>query len=103
MTVADARFAKPIDKALVERLAREHDVLITIEEGAAGGFSSLVVRHLAETALLDQVKFRPMALPDCYIDHNLPDVQYDEAGLNAPQIVTTALSALGAQNTQQTA
>ncbi|NVN43173.1 1-deoxy-D-xylulose-5-phosphate synthase [Asaia siamensis] len=103
VTVADARFAKPIDTALVERLAREHEVLITIEEGAAGGFSSLVVRHLAETALLDQVKFRPMALPDTYIDHNLPDVQYDEAGLNAPQIVTVVQSALGPQNAQQTA
>ncbi|GAN53312.1 1-deoxy-D-xylulose-5-phosphate synthase [Tanticharoenia sakaeratensis] len=94
-TVADARFAKPIDTALVEQLAREHDVLITIEEGAAGGFSSLVVRHLAETGLLDQVKFRPMALPDTFIDHNTPEAQYDEAGLNARHIAETAASALG--------
>ncbi|WP_029605480.1 1-deoxy-D-xylulose-5-phosphate synthase [Kozakia baliensis] len=102
-TVADARFAKPIDTALVEQLARQHDVLITIEEGAAGGFSSLVVRHLAETGLLDEVKFRPMALPDIYIDHNLPDVQYDQAGLNARHIVSTAASALGVDLAQQTA
>ncbi|AQS88719.1 1-deoxy-D-xylulose-5-phosphate synthase [Neoasaia chiangmaiensis NBRC 101099] len=95
VTVADARFAKPIDKALVEQLAQQHDVLITIEEGAVGGFSALVVQHLAETGLLDQVKFRPMALPDVYIDHNNPDVQYDQAGLTARHIVTNAAGALG--------
>ncbi|GBD56888.1 1-deoxy-D-xylulose-5-phosphate synthase [Gluconobacter wancherniae] len=97
VTVADARFAKPIDTALVEQLAREHEVLITLEEGAIGGFSSLVVQHLAETALLDQIKFRPMAFPDKYIDHNLPDVQYDEARLTAPHIVRAAADALGVE------
>src|SRR5262245_21869003 len=70
-TVADARFAKPLDTALVERLAREHAVLLTVEEGAAGGFGSMVMQHLAWRGLLDGgLKFRPMALPDRLIDHN---------------------------------
>ncbi|MFT8809497.1 1-deoxy-D-xylulose-5-phosphate synthase [Gluconobacter sp.] len=103
VTVADARFAKPIDKALVEDLARQHEVFITLEEGAIGGFSSLVVQHLAETGLLDQVKFRPMALPDRYIDHNTQDAQYEDAGLTAPHIVRTAADALGVEVAQQSA
>jgi 1-deoxy-D-xylulose-5-phosphate synthase len=95
-TVADARFAKPLDAALVERLARDHTVLITIEEGAAGGFGSLVMQHLAWRGLLDTgLKFRPMTLPDRLIDHNTQGKQYEEAGLNTPQIVAAALSALG--------
>jgi 1-deoxy-D-xylulose-5-phosphate synthase len=95
-TVADARFAKPLDTALVERLAREHEVLITIEEGSVGGFGSFVAQHLAWSGLLDgQVKFRPMVLPDSFIDHAAPKVQYDHAGLNARHIVATALAALG--------
>src|SRR5262245_11969507 len=70
-TVADARFAKPLDTVLVERLAREHAVLLTVEEGAAGGFGSMVMQHLAWRGLLDGgLKFRPMALPDRLIDHN---------------------------------
>ncbi|MBF0858365.1 1-deoxy-D-xylulose-5-phosphate synthase [Gluconobacter sp. LMG 31484] len=103
VTVADARFAKPIDKALVEDLARQHEVFITIEEGAIGGFSSLVVQHLAETGLLDKVKFRPMALPDRYIDHNTQDAQYEDAGLTALHIVRTAADALGVEVAQQSA
>ncbi|MBF0863125.1 MAG: 1-deoxy-D-xylulose-5-phosphate synthase [Gluconobacter potus] len=103
VTVADARFAKPIDKALVEDLARQHEVFITIEEGAIGGFSSLVVQHLAETGLLDKVKFRPMALPDRYIDHNTQDAQYEDAGLSAPHIIRTAADALGVEVAQQSA
>jgi 1-deoxy-D-xylulose-5-phosphate synthase len=95
-TVADARFAKPLDAALVERLAREHEVLITIEEGSILGFGGLVMQHLAVRGLLDGgVKMRPMCLPDRFIDHDAPRKQYDEAGLNAPQIVATALAALG--------
>ena len=95
-TVADARFAKPLDTALVERLAREHEVLITIEEGAVGGFGSFVLQHLALRGMLDAgLKVRPMCLPDRFIDHDAPKKQYDEAGLNAPQIVATALAALG--------
>ena len=94
-TVADARFAKPLDAALVERLAREHEVLVTVEEGAAGGFGSLVMQHLAWRGLLDGgLKFRPMTLPDRLIDHDSQPRQYDEAGLNAPQIVAAVLGAL---------
>jgi 1-deoxy-D-xylulose-5-phosphate synthase len=95
-TVADARFAKPLDTALVERLAREHEVLITIEEGSVGGFGSFVLQHLALRGLLDAgLKVRPMCLPDRFIDHESPKKQYDEAGLNAAQIVAMAVSALG--------
>jgi 1-deoxy-D-xylulose-5-phosphate synthase len=95
-TVADARFAKPLDTALVERLAREHEVLITIEEGSMLGFSGLVMHHLATRGLMDRgLKIRPMCLPDTFIDHDAPRKQYDQAGLNAPHIVATALSALG--------
>jgi 1-deoxy-D-xylulose-5-phosphate synthase len=95
-TVADARFVKPLDTQLVERLAREHEVLITIEENAIGGFSSQVLHHLATAGLLDSgLKVRPMILPDHFIDHNSPNAQYDEAGLNARHITQTALNALG--------
>jgi 1-deoxy-D-xylulose-5-phosphate synthase len=94
-TVADARFAKPLDTDLVERLAREHEVLITIEEGTVGGFGSLVLHHLAVGGLLDRgLKIRPLALPDRFIDHDKPDLQYDEAGLSARHITATALQAL---------
>jgi len=95
-TVADARFLKPLDTDLVERLAREHEVLITVEEAAIGGFSSHVLDHLARVGLLDQgLKVRPMLLPDRFIDHDAPAKQYDEAGLNARHIKQTALVALG--------
>jgi len=94
-TVADARFAKPLDTDLVERLAREHEVLITIEEGTVGGFGSLVLHHLARGGLLDRgLKIRPLVLPDRFIDHDKPDLQYDEAGLSARHITATALQAL---------
>src|SRR5216683_2981472 len=97
-TVADARFAKPLDTDLVRRLAREHEVLITIEEGAIGGFASHVLQDLATAGLLDHgLKVRPMILPDRFIDHASPARQYEEAGLNAPAIVATALAALGRQ------
>ncbi|HUK58671.1 MAG TPA: 1-deoxy-D-xylulose-5-phosphate synthase [Stellaceae bacterium] len=95
-TVADARFAKPLDTDLVERLAREHEVLVTIEEGAVGGFSSHVLHHLAHAGMLDRgLKVRPMVLPDRFIDHDAPYQQYELAGLNARHIVETALQALG--------
>ncbi|MGH6932002.1 MAG: transketolase C-terminal domain-containing protein, partial [Dongiaceae bacterium] len=95
-TVADARFAKPLDTALVRRLANEHEVLITIEEGAIGGFSAHVMHFLATSGLLDEgLKVRPMILPDIFIDHEKPQVQYDLAGLNARHVVATALAALG--------
>jgi 1-deoxy-D-xylulose-5-phosphate synthase len=95
-TVADARFAKPLDTALVERLAREHAVLLTIEEGAMLGFGAIVLQHLAARGLLDRgLRIRPLCLPDRFIDHDSPKKQYDEAGLNAPHIVAAALAALG--------
>jgi 1-deoxy-D-xylulose-5-phosphate synthase len=85
-----------LDTALVERLAREHEVLITIEEGSMLGFGSMVMHHLATRGLLDRgLKIRPMCLPDTFIDHEAPRKQYDQAGLNAPHIVATALGALG--------
>ncbi|MBU8876606.1 1-deoxy-D-xylulose-5-phosphate synthase [Reyranella sp. MMS21-HV4-11] len=98
-TVADARFAKPLDTDLIRRLAREHEVLITIEEGSVGGFSSFVLQYLATAGLLDNgLKVRPMVLPDRFLDHASPARQYEWAGLNAPQIVATALAALGQQS-----
>ena len=98
-TVADARFAKPLDTDLIRRLAREHEVLITIEEGAVGGFASFVLQYLATSGLLDaDLKVRPLVLPDRFLDHASPARQYEWAGLNAPQIVATALAALGQQS-----
>jgi 1-deoxy-D-xylulose-5-phosphate synthase len=96
VTVADARFAKPLDTDLINQLARHHEVLVTIEEGSIGGFSNLVLHHLARTGLLDKgLKVRPMTLPDIFIEHNSPLKQYDLAGLNASHIVMTCLQALG--------
>jgi 1-deoxy-D-xylulose-5-phosphate synthase len=95
-TVADARFAKPLDTALVERLAREHEVLITLEEGSVCGFGGLVMQHLAWKGAFDTgLKFRPMCLPDVFIDHETPKTQYDTAGLSAQSIVGNVLAALG--------
>ncbi|TDI64180.1 MAG: 1-deoxy-D-xylulose-5-phosphate synthase [Alphaproteobacteria bacterium] len=95
-TVADARFCKPLDQDLVKRLAREHEVLITIEEGAIGGFGAHVLHYLAHAGLLDQgLKVRPMVLKDIFIDQDSPAKMYDVAGLNAPDIVRTAFEALG--------
>ncbi len=95
-TVADARFAKPLDGDLVRRLAENHEVLITVEEGAAGGFGAHVLHFLAASGLLDGgLKVRTMVLPDVFIDHDAPQKMYDKAGLNAPQIIETVFAALG--------
>ncbi|MFE0757375.1 1-deoxy-D-xylulose-5-phosphate synthase [Inquilinus sp. NPDC058860] len=95
-TVADARFAKPLDTELVGQLARHHAVLITVEEGAEGGFGSIVLHHLARAGLLDHgLKMRPMTLPDRFQDHDKPELQYSEAALSAQDIVATAAAALG--------
>jgi 1-deoxy-D-xylulose-5-phosphate synthase len=95
-TVADARFAKPLDHDLVRRLALEHEVLITVEEGAVGGFGSHVANYLAWEGLLDgPLKFRPLCLPDFFIDQDKPEKQYELAGLTARQIASKALQALG--------
>jgi len=99
-TVADARFAKPIDTAMIEQLARNHEVLITIEEGSIGGFASQVMHHLAWKGLLDGgLKLRPMVMADIFIDHDSQAKQLVVAGLSAKDIVTTALSAMGIADT----
>ena len=95
-TVADARFAKPLDADLVLRLAREHEVLITVEEGAVGGFGAFVLHLLAEKGALDRgLKIRTMTLPDIFQDQDTPFKMYDEAGLNARHIAAKALEAMG--------
>ncbi len=95
-TVADARFAKPLDVDLILRLAREHEVLITIEEGAIGGFGSAVLQTLADHGVLDRgIKFRAMILPDIFIDQDSPNKMYALAGLDAKGIVTKVFEALG--------
>ena len=95
-TVADARFAKPLDVDLLLRLAREHEVLLTIEEGSVGGFGSFVLQTLAEQGVLDRgLKVRPMVLPDIFIDHDSPNAMYARAGLDTKGIVAKAFEALG--------
>jgi len=95
-TVADARFAKPLDTDLVLRLAREHEILITIEEGAIGGFGSYVLQALADSGTLDRgIKFRAMVLPDIFIDQDSPNAMYAKAGLDAKGIVAKVFEALG--------
>ena len=95
-TVADARFAKPLDEELIRCLARDHEVLVIIEEGAIGGFASFVLNFLATQGLLDAgLKVRPMILPDRFIAHGTPEGMYEDAGLKAPDIVSTVLAALG--------
>lgn len=95
-TVADARFAKPLDEDLLARLAKNHAVLLTVEEGAIGGFGSHVATRLAQLGLLDNgLKFRPMNMPDRYIDQAGQEDMYAQAGLDRSGIVATALTALG--------
>jgi 1-deoxy-D-xylulose-5-phosphate synthase len=95
-TVADARFAKPLDIDLLMRLAREHEVLITIEEGSIGGFGSFVLQALAEYGMLDRgLKVRSMVLPDVFIDQGAPAAMYAAAGLDAKGIVTKVFETLG--------
>jgi 1-deoxy-D-xylulose-5-phosphate synthase len=95
-TVADARFAKPLDIDLVTRLAREHEVMITIEEGSIGGFGSFVLHALAERGLLDGAcRVRSMVLPDVYLDHDKPEAMYARAGLDAKGIVAKVFETLG--------
>ena len=95
-TVADARFAKPLDRELILRLAADHELLITIEEGAAGGFGAHVLTLLAEEGALDHgLKVRTMTLPDVFHDHDKPERMYAAAGLDAKGIVARALEALG--------
>lgn len=95
-TVADARFAKPLDHDLINRLAANHDVLITIEEGSVGGFGAFVLHHLAETGQLDRgLKVRTMTLPDVFQDHDKPEKMYADAALDAAAITAKVLAVLG--------
>src|SRR3569623_2020824 len=95
-TVADARFAKPLDLDLVLRLAREHEVLVTVEEGSVGGFGSFVMQALADHGVFDAgLKFRSLVLPDTFIDHDTPAAMYAAAGLDAKGIVRKVFEALG--------
>ena len=95
-TVADARFAKPLDVDLIAQLAREHEILITIEEGSIGGFGSHVQQELTERGLLDRgLKVRSMVLPDVFLAHDAPEAMYAQAGLNADGIVAKVFDILG--------
>nr|MCU0883297.1 1-deoxy-D-xylulose-5-phosphate synthase [Hyphomonadaceae bacterium] len=95
-TVADARFAKPLDHDLIAQLVRHHEVLLTVEEGAMGGFGAFVLQHMAATGLLDTgIKVRTLNLPDIFQDHDKPELQYQQAGLDAAAITAIALRALG--------
>jgi 1-deoxy-D-xylulose-5-phosphate synthase len=94
-TVADARFAKPLDEDLIRQLVRHHEVILTIEEGAAGGFGGQVLHFLAAEGLLDMgVKIRTLHLPDRFIDQDKPEKMYAQAGLDAAGIVNAVFSAL---------
>jgi len=94
-TVADLRFAKPLDEDLIRKLMATHDVVVTIEEGSIGGLGAHVLTMASDQGLTDAgLKIRTMRLPDVFQDHDNPDKQYDDAGLNAPQIVETVLAAL---------
>jgi 1-deoxy-D-xylulose-5-phosphate synthase len=98
-TVADARFAKPLDVDLILRLAREHEAIVTVEEGAMGGFGAFVLQALAEHGAFDRgLKIRTLMLPDVFQDQDKPDLMYAQAGLDADGIVAGALSALGLDN-----
>ncbi len=95
-TVADARFAKPLDRDLILKLAAEHDALITVEEGAVGGFGSHVAQLLADEGVFDHgLKFRSMVLPDTFIDQASPKTMYDVAGMNAEHIEAKVLDVMG--------
>jgi 1-deoxy-D-xylulose-5-phosphate synthase len=95
-TVADARFAKPLDKDMIRELAQNHEVLVTVEEGSIGGFGSYVLHYLSDEGLLDHgLKVRTKVLPDVFIDQGKPDVMYEAAGLAADGIVATVFKALG--------
>lgn len=96
VTVADARFAKPLDEDLIARLAREHEVLVTIEEGSVGGFGAHVLEFLSNSGLMDRgLKVRTLTLPDRFQDHDKPEKMYQTAGLDAAGIVATTVAALG--------
>ena len=95
VTVADARFCKPLDHHLIDQLARHHPLLVTVEEGAVGGFASHVLQHLAHRDLLGRTRFRALTLPDAFIAHGTPNEQLADAGLDCAGISAAVLAALG--------
>jgi 1-deoxy-D-xylulose-5-phosphate synthase len=104
-TVADARFAKPLDLNLLRQLASNHEVLITIEEGSIGGFGSFVMQALVEDGIFDgnrkhALKFRVMTLPDLYLDHDAPEKLYARAELDSKAIVAKVLNVIGKSSDQ---
>jgi 1-deoxy-D-xylulose-5-phosphate synthase len=102
-TVADARFAKPLDVELLTRLVRDHEVLVTVEEGAIGGFGAYVLQALAEHGLIERgLRIRCIVLPDQFIDQNSPNAMYAQAGLDAKGIVAKVFEALGKDATEET-
>ena len=102
-TVADARFAKPLDEDLIMRLAKEHEVLVTVEEGSVGGFGAYVLNLLAEKRLLDRgLKVRTMTLPDVFLDHDKPDRMYAQSGLHAAGITEKVMSVLSVGDAEAT-
>jgi 1-deoxy-D-xylulose-5-phosphate synthase len=102
-TVADARFAKPLDVELLTRLVRDHEVLVTVEEGAIGGFGAYVLQALAEHGLIERgLRVRCMVLPDRFIDQDSPNAMYAQAGLDAKGIVTKVFEALGKDAAEET-
>jgi 1-deoxy-D-xylulose-5-phosphate synthase len=95
-TVADARFAKPLDTELIDRLAREHEVMVTIEEGSTGGFGAQVLHHLSNAGTFDRgFKLRCLTLPDRFVEQDKPEAMYQAAGLDAAGIVAAVFRALG--------
>ena len=93
--MADVRLAKPLDTALIGQLAKRHDLLITVEEGASGGFGACVLQHLAETGQLDgSFAIRSLCLPDRFEQHAAPATMYERSGLTAPRLVATVLESL---------
>jgi 1-deoxy-D-xylulose-5-phosphate synthase len=102
VTVADARFAKPLDTTLIRQLAERHDLLITVEEGASGGFGACVLQHLAETGQLDgSFAIRSVCLPDRFEQHAAPQTMYERSGLTAPHLASTALDSLVRKHQKQ--
>ena len=98
-TVADARFAKPLDYSLIKKLALSHELLITIEEGAPGGFGSHVLSFMSSIALLDgNLKIRTMTLPDKLVHQDTPERQYEDSGLCSAGIINVSLQALSQKN-----
>jgi 1-deoxy-D-xylulose-5-phosphate synthase len=96
-TIADARFMKPLDVDMILKLAREHEILLTIEEGSIGGFGSHVLQMLTEHGMLDSgmLRVRSMILPDVFLDHDAPNAMYARAGLDSKGIVAKVFEALG--------